>query len=1383
MGVELIIAIASFVLTAAVTAYSIVQAKKMREEALKAADARKGFEVVTEGNAEYLPIVYGRALIGGTRTWHSTSGNFTYTTPNSDKSFLTGTAGYNQYSAIFRIWSALLGATQTASYVVGRQASGYLTANLVGGQNDFLFYQQALCAGPISNVHDVIIDNGRYLNDPTLGSYGVIEETANRDKYTGIKAALRLDYHFNGSKVDSICAANFGERSDAFFTGIAYLSAVFRLDRDNPQFSGTPGVQSLIEGRLVRWVSNGQLSTTASYKDDPTKYRYDNSPALCLLDYLLDTENGKGVSIDEIDLDSFEKADAICRTIVQENVTVGGKFWRSTDGLFNITSRNIPLYECNLIIDTSKAIRENIESILSSMGDARLVWSGGKYRLSLQYPNTNEDLVVAGTITDDDLVLGESIDITWPDAQSKYNHVQVRFHNENEGFKEDSVSWPSKYNTSYFRGIGGKRYPLGVGGWKDSESGGRHLNKYGVWSGSGTTAAHLEWLLPVESSEAGNYSLYFAGDDNMTITMTDVNTGLTIATGSAGYVDLQSRFVTLGSQTGRKLYKIAVSVTNTSTGKDQDFYGVSVSIESSNKILFTSRDIAYDDFAQVSETDTIYQAMLEEDNGLSLETDIFAEAITDPQHALAKAEEICRTSRSATGYKFKYVIRDRYYEPGDYIRLESQTLKVGVEVPVYLRVDSSKVSGDDQCTIEATRFDYTQLAWSIKDDVYITPPNPYGVGIPQPRDITYTPNLDSNVASSGILECSSVTFSELAGYVFYMHRAGIDATEANGAPVYNEVGRNSEPTFVMPAVDAASAFFGVRTLSTSGRMSAMTITDPTDAQDLSHNWIRSVSINAPSQFFVNNGSSVSPSAIQVSASISGFTSPSYQWYIDDAPVANATAATFIVAQFTDAPSKVISVSVKDGNELTSISARKQFQYVMSPETVISSIAAVDETLSNALDAARNDINTLITNTTQLQQDVSGNTSAISQEQLNRANADTALSQQISTVSSVAGDASARVETLETTLADPSGTIARATIRVETASDGSKRIVGMDIINQGETSDIIFTSDKFSIIDPDTGDPYFIASEAGVKMHNVEIDTLAAKSVAVNNVQLAAAAKTSFTYSSIPTNCYRNINQQVLGYTFYKEDSNSLLKIQAYGQVYNQDDLIMYADIYLDGDIVQRARYNMIFDNADSRAEGPLTAFVFLSGIAAGSHSVSFNVTSLEVEGPTIVREGVTLEVTELRQATIANASGTSEPVNQNNGSGTPGGSYGGGDGGGGYCVSHDTLILMSDDTQKTASAIQIGDYVKTQHHLNKEWGVFPVTHVEFAESEVYQANINGNILRGTQGHLVWMDNQWVRLECLGEPAGTTTIVKITVKGAQSYISNNILSHNTKALQP
>jgi len=61
----------------------------------------------------------------------------------------------------------------------------------------------------------------------------------------------------------------------------------------------------------------------------------------------------------------------------------------------------------------------------------------------------------------------------------------------------------------------------------------------------------------------------------------------------------------------------------------------------------------------------------------------------------------------------------------------------------------------------------------------------------------------------------------------------------------------------------------------------------------------------------------------------------------------------------------------------------------------------------------------------------------------------------------------------------------------------------------------------------------------------------------------------------------------------------------------------------------------IFDNRDSNAKSTITPFVYLTGLTAGQHTVSFNVQNVEVDNiPLTVKAGSTLEVLELKQGAV-----------------------------------------------------------------------------------------------------------------------------------------------------
>jgi len=58
--------------------------------------------------------------------------------------------------------------------------------------------------------------------------------------------------------------------------------------------------------------------------------------------------------------------------------------------------------------------------------------------------------VVAAYITDDDIIRGKELAFVYPNAQTRYNYVTVKYRNESKEFAEDTVGWPSKHDNLYF---------------------------------------------------------------------------------------------------------------------------------------------------------------------------------------------------------------------------------------------------------------------------------------------------------------------------------------------------------------------------------------------------------------------------------------------------------------------------------------------------------------------------------------------------------------------------------------------------------------------------------------------------------------------------------------------------------------------------------------------------------------------------------------------------------------------------------------------------------------------------------------------------------------------------------------------------------------------
>lgn len=140
-------------------------------------------------------------------------------------------------------------------------------------------------------------------------------------------------------------------------------------------------------------------------------------------------------------------------------------------------------------------------------------------------------------------------------------------------------------------------------------------------------------------------------------------------------------------------------------------------------------------------------------------------------------------------------------------------------------------------------------------------------------------------------------------------------------------------------------------------------------------------------------------------------------------------------------------------------------------------------------------------------------------------------------------------------------------------------------------------------------------------------------------------------------------------------------------------------------------------------------------------------------------------------------------------SGSSGGGGGGVPGGGGFCVTTDTPILMANvnrdgrGMEKVAGDLKVGDWLWTQYDPDAspslKWGAYQVEAISFANEPVYRAD---GLPRATAQHRFWIDGQWRTMETLGEPDGTATVAKITVRDAHTYISAGVLSHNVKPLE-
>jgi hypothetical protein len=322
------------------------------------------------------------------------------------------------YTAITGIaWGAptLFTSDVTGTVALSTEWADDVTAkDLPGSKHSILITQQAVAYAGVTSVKAIDIDNrrlnGEYywtrtawnaaittvINGVTIKPEerieGVVLPFPTNGVYTDIlawktagyvefkepfKNSVRIHFSKNGGFADPLLTLNAPSRATATFSDCTYATGIYYLNRDDPQFNGNiPALQFYVEGMAVPYVRK-----TGDVYDIPEgTSSYSNNPARCLLDYLLNTKYGKGLAVTQLDLKSFYDAAFICDQVMVDAVPNQGPFYAGG-------THNVKRYECNLALDSSKSIRDNINILLGTMQDANLIWSGGKYKLTLAAPN------------------------------------------------------------------------------------------------------------------------------------------------------------------------------------------------------------------------------------------------------------------------------------------------------------------------------------------------------------------------------------------------------------------------------------------------------------------------------------------------------------------------------------------------------------------------------------------------------------------------------------------------------------------------------------------------------------------------------------------------------------------------------------------------------------------------------------------------------------------------------------------------------------------------------------------------------------------------------------------------------------------------------------
>ena len=270
-----------------------------------------------------------------------------------------------------------------------------------GTKNDTLFQSIVMTGHEIQSVEKVYVNDEEFTLTPSGNIYTIT--------YKGSSTVLNFDYLI-GTETQSPMELLSGTTAATYqFKGLAVLGVKAVFDQDKfPQ--GLPNFTAKIRGKKV-------------YDPRTTTTAYSTNAALCIRDYLTNTEFGFGATAVEIDDSAFSTAADIC----DENVSLaaGGTEKR---------------YTINGAFSSGEKPKDVLGKMLTSCG-GQLAYVGGKWVLRVAAYRSP-----SLTLTDDDIV-GE---VTIQGSQSRrdiFNAVKGTYSEPQTLYQLSS--FPPQTNATY----------------------------------------------------------------------------------------------------------------------------------------------------------------------------------------------------------------------------------------------------------------------------------------------------------------------------------------------------------------------------------------------------------------------------------------------------------------------------------------------------------------------------------------------------------------------------------------------------------------------------------------------------------------------------------------------------------------------------------------------------------------------------------------------------------------------------------------------------------------------------------------------------------------------------------------------------------------------
>ena len=312
--------------------------------------------------------------------------------------------------------STVKSTTESRKIIYGEAlVSGPLSFVSVAGSNNKDLYQAIALAGhEVESITDIYFDNEKILNSQIASGLNTGQDSSTLGRVTAgtfgpknSQPICVINKHLGTATqaADPMLLFKFGNYTAAHQgKGVAYIATKFTFDEDSSETwdkYSPQNIKALVKGKKVY---DPRLDTSAGANPTNSSYiAYSDNPALCLADYLLDSDSGMGILPAKIDWAAIVVAANGCDVSVAIPNSATEK-----------------RFTCNGVIFTTDSHRDNINKILSSM-NGNIVYSNGKYVVSagiFEAPS--------GDLTETDLISGLSIN-TSIQRSERFNTVKGLF--------------------------------------------------------------------------------------------------------------------------------------------------------------------------------------------------------------------------------------------------------------------------------------------------------------------------------------------------------------------------------------------------------------------------------------------------------------------------------------------------------------------------------------------------------------------------------------------------------------------------------------------------------------------------------------------------------------------------------------------------------------------------------------------------------------------------------------------------------------------------------------------------------------------------------------------------------------------------------------------